>query len=199
MWFLLNSVTALIPPVLTKRLMLTASESTLIVMVIFIVLTGVYIGGGALSQRIGRRRYLIAAALLAFIVGIPSYAMLIQLGSPSVWLAMVPAVVAGSAIVAPWAVVTSYLSERFKTSNRAVGFGLGYSLAVIIPAFFATYQQWLTNLVPAQFTVLVLVGIGAGLTGVGAALGPETKDVDFTAEVQGSKAPTVLHRPSSAS
>ncbi len=199
MWFLLNSVTALIPPVLTKRLMLTASESTLIVMVIFIVLTGVYIGGGALSQRIGPRRYLIAAALLAFIVGIPSYAMLIQLGSPSVWLAMVPAVVAGSAIVAPWAVVTSYLSERFKTSNRAVGFGLGYSLAVIIPAFFATYQQWLTNLVAAQFTVLVLVGIGAGLTGVGAALGPETKDVDFTAEVQGSKAPTVLHRPSSAS
>lgn len=184
MWFLLNSVTALLPPVLTKRLTLSASETTLIVMAIFIALTGVYIGGGAVSQRIGRRRYVITCAILSVVIGIPSYAILIQLDAPSVWLAMLPAVIAGAAIVAPWAVVTSYLSERFKTTNRAVGFGLGYSLAVIIPAFYATYQQWLANLVPAHFTVLILVGIGAVLAGLGAALGPETKNVDFTAEVQ---------------
>jgi hypothetical protein len=32
---------------------------------------------------------------------------------------------------------------------------------------------------PIQYTVLVLVAVGAALTVIGAILGPETKDVDF--------------------
>ena len=184
MWLLLNSVTALIPPVLTKRLLLSSSSATFIVMVLFAVLTVVYIGGGALSQRIGRRTYLIGAAILALVLGIPCYWFLINMTTPTVWQALIPAVVAGAFLVAPWAVVTSYLAERFKTANRAVGFGLGYSLAVVIPSFYATYQLWFRSIVPAQYTVLVLVGIGGLLTIIGAALGPETRGVDFQASIQ---------------
>lgn len=135
-----------------------------------------------------------AAALLAFIVGIPSYAMFIQLGSPSVWLAMVPAVVAGAAIVAPWAVVTSYLSERFKTSNRAVEFGLGYSLAVIIPAFYAPYQQRLANLKPAS-SALVRADIRAALTGVEQHSSRARKTSTSPPGCKHEGTPTVLRRP----
>jgi len=183
MWFLLNSVTALLPRVLGTRLNLSSSDTTLVVMVLFVALTAVYILGGALSQLIGRRTYLLGAAAVALVVGIPAWSILTNLSSPTVWAALWPAVVAGCAIVAPWAVVTSYISERFKTANRAVGFGLGYSLAVVIPSFYATYQVWLSALLPTQYTVLVLVGLGGLLTLVGASLGPETKDIDFHAEV----------------
>lgn len=193
MWFLLNSVTALLPGVLRLRLHLSSSNTTRIVMVLFIVLTGVYILGGAVSQRIGRRTYLIGAAVVALVVGIPAWAMLTNLSAPNMWGALWPAVLAGAVIVAPWAVVTSYLSERFKTANRAVGFGLGYSLAVVIPAFYATYQVWLRAIVPAQYTVLVLIGLGGVLTAVGAILGPETKDIEFHA-IAGDEVASVQHK-----
>jgi hypothetical protein len=50
---------------------------------------------------------------------------------------------------------------------------------VILPSFFGFYQEVLSRLMPSQYTVLVLVGVGAALTIVGALLGPETKDVNF--------------------
>ncbi|GGF30621.1 MFS transporter [Subtercola lobariae] len=184
LWFLLNTVTALIPQVLTKTVKLTSSESTLVFMVTWLVLTGMYVVGGVISQRIGRRTYLIATGILALVIGIPAYWMLINVSQPNVWVAMLPAVIAAIFIVSPWAVVTSYLSERFATENRAVGYGLGYSLAVIIPSFYATYQIWLSGIVPMQYTVLVLVGIGGVLAIVGAALGPETKNVEFHPAVE---------------
>jgi hypothetical protein len=43
-------------------------------------------------------------------------------------------------VVAPGALSTVYINERFKTSVRASGFGLGNSLAIILPAFYVFYQ-----------------------------------------------------------
>jgi hypothetical protein len=80
--------------------------------------------------------------------------------------------------------VTTYINERFHTSVRASGFGLGYSLAVILPAFYAYYQAGLANIMPFEYTPLPLLVIGALLIVVGAAWGPETKDVDFSEEVR---------------
>ena len=37
---------------------------------------------------------------------------------------------------------------RFQTGVRATGFGLGYSLAVVIPSFYAFFQSWLSALMP---------------------------------------------------
>jgi hypothetical protein len=93
-------------------------------------------------------------------------------------------------IVSPWGLATVYINERFQTSVRASGFGLGYSLAVIIPSFYAFYQSGLQTFVPADYTVLILLVIGALLTIAGAAWGPETKDVDFSAEEPATKAGT---------
>jgi len=80
-------------------------------------------------------------------------------------------------VVAPGALSTVYINERFRTSVRASGFGLGYSLAIILPAFYVFYQAWLANFM--KYTVLVLVVVGALLVFIGAAWGPETKEVDF--------------------
>lgn len=79
-----------------------------------------------------------------------------------------------------WGLATVYINERFHTGVRASGFGIGYSLAVIPPAFYAYYQAGLANIMPFKFTPLPLLVIGALLILIGAAWGPETKDVDFT-------------------
>ena len=81
-----------------------------------------------------------------------------------------------------WALSTVYINERFHTGVRASGFGVGYSLAVIPPAFYAYYQSGLANFMPFKYTPLPLLVIGALLILIGAAWGPETKDVDFAEE-----------------
>jgi hypothetical protein len=78
-----------------------------------------------------------------------------------------------------WGITTAYINERFHTGVRASGFGLGYSLAVILPAFYAFYQGVLANVMDAAFTPLPLLVLGGLLITVGAWAGPETRDVDL--------------------
>ncbi len=85
-------------------------------------------------------------------------------------------------VVSNWGLATTYINERFQTGVRASGFGLGYSLAVVPPGFYAYYQAGLGVVMPFEYTVLPLLVLGAALIVVGAVMGPETKDVDFTKE-----------------
>ena len=78
-----------------------------------------------------------------------------------------------------WAMITAYINERFHTGVRASGFGLGYSLAVILPSFYAFYQSLLGHVMSSTYTVLPLLVIGGVLITIGGALGPETRDVDL--------------------
>jgi MFS family permease len=182
MWFLLNCITAPLPGILVRVVDLSSKQVSLVQIIQFGVLLVLWPLGGLLSQRFGRRTYLVTAGALAAIVGIPAYALLISRTGGNLGLAALFASTTGLFITLPWATVVPYISERFRTTNRATGYGLGYSLAVIIPSFYATYQGWLSPLVPSLYTVLVLVGIGAVLVVVGAAIGPETRDVRFEPE-----------------
>ena len=76
--------------------------------------------------------------------------------------------------------ISANLAERFQTASRSVGYGLGFSLAVILPSFYVSYQHWLSRWMPQRYTVLALIGIGGIMAIAGALLGPETRDVDFT-------------------
>jgi len=182
LWLLLDCVTALIPGVLASRAQLSSSQITVALIIMYSAITIVFLIGGRLSQRFGRRTYFIATGLAALLLGVPAYALLITSTGGGFGLAVLFATLAGIFLVAPWAVVTPYLAERFHTENRAAGFGLGYSLAVIIPAFYASYQLGLAKVMPAELTVLVLVVIGSVLVVTAAMAGPETKHVDFSVQ-----------------
>jgi hypothetical protein len=67
-------------------------------------------------------------------------------------------------------------NERFVTDVRATGFGLGFSLSVIIPSFYAFYMNGLGYLMPFPYTPVVLLCIG-GL--IGTIIAPETRGVNF--------------------
>ena len=102
-------------------------------------------------------------------------------------------------VVAPWGIVTTYIAERFPTHIRASGYGIGYSLAVVIPAFAGFYLLWLSALMPYEFTPIVMLVVAGGLMIVGALLGPETRHVEMHAPVMAPEAvPAPSSRPATA-
>ena len=96
------------------------------------------------------------------------------------WLLLLAAAVVATSM-SPWGVVTPYLNERFPTAVRSSGFGMGYTLAVIIPSFFGAYMSALDRVMPSQYTQVVLLVVGAALVALGARLGPETVGVELEA------------------
>jgi hypothetical protein len=80
-----------------------------------------------------------------------------------------------------WAIVTSYINERFSTGIRACGYGVGYSAAAIIPAFSSFYMLGLKGLgIPYEYTEIVIFAVGGFLLMLGALYGPETKHVELS-------------------
>ncbi|HYZ24035.1 MAG TPA: hypothetical protein VE690_17945, partial [Rhodopila sp.] len=91
-------------------------------------------------------------------------------------------------IVSPWGIVTTYIAERFPTQIRASGYGIGYSAAVIIPAFAGFYLLGLSALMPYEYTPLVMLVIAGALMIGGALMGPETRHVEMAAPAAGHAA-----------
>ena len=60
-------------------------------------------------------------------------------------------------VTSPWGVIVTYINERFVTDVRATGFGVGFSLSVIIPSFYAFYMNWLGVFMPLRLTPVVLL------------------------------------------
>jgi len=187
-WLTLNTVAAVLPGLLGDPVGLSSTSVTITLVIANLVLVGGYVSAGVISQRVGRRPFLMVIGVIMAVVGTFFYYLLISAAPKNLFVVIVLATLITVLIVSPWGLVTTYINERFQTGVRASGFGLGYSLAVVLPAFYAFYQAGLEAFMPAQYTVLVLLVIGALLIVVGAAWGPETRDVDFAAEPEVSGA-----------
>ena len=180
-WLSLNMVSAVLPGLLSSEVGLSSNNVTIALVIAWSVLAFSFVGAGALSQLIGRRTLLMILGGLMASVGTFLYYLLLSttLESFPVIVLLITAILVVTA--SNWALATSYINERFQTGVRASGFGLGYSLAVVIPSFYAFYQTGLATFVPFVYTALPLLALGGLLILVGAALGPETKNVDFQA------------------
>lgn len=179
-WLTLYTTAAMLPGLLTSELGLSGTQLTFTLVIAYLVLAAAYMAAGVISQRIGRRLFLIAASIIMATVGTFFYYVLVGIAPQNLFTVIVLVTVITSVITWVWGLATVYINERFHTGIRASGFGLGYSLAVIIPAFYAYYQAGLANFMPFKFTPLPLLVVGAALILAGALWGPETKDVDFT-------------------
>ncbi len=181
-WFMTNAVNAVMPGLLKTEVGLNSSQVTVTLIGVFLILAAGFVAAGIISQAIGRRRFFIISGAACSTLGTLCYYLLINANSDQPITVFLLATATALLIVAPIGTIVAYLTERFRTGVRSSGYGLGYSLAVIIPSFFAFYQVWLGALLPAEYTILVLVVLGGGLLALGAALGPETRDVTFTDE-----------------
>lgn len=158
---------------------LTSSESSLALVIVYVFITGAFILAGRVSQRIGRRRFLMIWGLVVAILGTASYGVLMGMVGAGFLLIVVMATVTSILTISNWGVTTAYISERFALGVRSSGFGMGYTLSVIIPSLYSFFITWLSGIMPAAFAPLPLVFIGGILILVGAAMGPETRKVEL--------------------
>jgi MFS family permease len=179
-WTTQNIITIYMPSVLLgQTLHLSKFELTTTLIITYCLLFFSYIGAGLLSQAIGRRRTFIILGVLISTVGVALlYTLANSAGRPLPEIILIVCALA-ILVTAPWGVIITYINERFVTEVRATGFGIGFSLSVVLPSFYAFYLSWLGNVVPPSTAPAVLLFIGGVIATIGAALGPETRDADF--------------------
>jgi MFS family permease len=179
-WLTQNIVTIFLPTgLLVKTLHLSGFQMASTLMITYFVLFFSYIGSGLIAQRIGRRRFFAIVGPLIATVGSALLYVLANGEGLSLTVIIVLVCVLAVLVTSPWGVIITYINERFVTDVRATGFGVGFSLSVIIPSFYAFYMNWLGAFMPLRLTAVALLCVGGLIGMVGALMGPETKDVDF--------------------
>ena len=179
-WFA-SQVSSILPGILIQHLHLSAKITSDIFLCGSIVLFFGFVGMGMLSQMIGRRKAIVLSGLAILFGGTGLYYLLVahaRAGGSEIGTAII-AMTFYIWIVSPWGIVSTYISERFPTHIRASGYGIGYSAAVVIPAFTGLYLLGLSSFMPYVFGPLVLLVIAGLLIITGALMGPETRNVDL--------------------
>jgi MFS family permease len=179
-WLLTNLGTAVLPSIMKLQLKVPSTTVTPIMMVSALVTVGTFLGAALLSQRIGRRRFYIGAGVCAALVTPTAFVILQGLDNSSLTPIVVCALAIQVSTISLYGPIAAYLTERFPAKIRATGYGVGYSLALVIPAFYAFYITGLSGMFGDLAAVPILAVIGGVLVAVGAALGPETRDVDMS-------------------
>ncbi len=142
---------------------------------------GAILGGflfGPLSERIGRRRAIALAALLALPI-IPLWAF-----STTAWMLAAGAFLIQVAVQGAWAAVPAHLNELSPPAARGTFPGFAYQLGNLLAAVNATLQ---TSLMKSHhgdysFALAVVCGVVAVVLAVVAWFGPEAKGAEFGAE-----------------
>lgn len=136
---------------------------------------------GHLSSLFGRRRVLIGWGALAVITA--PWLLRAALGATTTWQAAGWAALAQVCTVAAYGPVAAYLSERFPTQVRSTGYGMAYSLSLILPALYPFYLPTLSRLFGQPGDVMALAALGGILLLIGAALGPAFKPSDVDCQL----------------
>jgi MFS family permease len=179
-WLTNVMVTIFLPTnLLLHRLKFTGVQMTATLMCTYTVLFFSFIASGMISQRIGRRRFFLISGPLIATVGSALMYVLATVDGLSMLTVGVLVCALAVLVTAPWGVIVTYVNERFATEVRATGFGIGFSLSIVIPSFYAVYLNWLSAFMPLLVGAVVLLAVGGLIGTLGAAMGPETKDVDL--------------------
>jgi MFS family permease len=180
-WFTLNAVTSILPGVLLTVRNVNSVVVTNALLVAHLLLAVCFVPVGMLGQKIGRRTVLAAMGVAGLTVGPMLYFVLVSSGYRSVWQLTLLVTLVNLCATPVWAIITSYVIERFPTGVRASGYGIGYSAATVIPAFSSFYMLGLKELgMPYEYTEIVIFAVGGFLLLLGALFGPETRHVDLS-------------------
>jgi MFS family permease len=180
-FWLITEASVILPGLMIQQLHVPGRMTSDGFLVGSIVLFFGFVTAGLISQMIGRR---LAIAIAGFVVLVGG--SLLYFATVAHALAGGPALVTTALgvafyvlVVSPWGIVTTYICERFPTHIRASGYGIGYSVAVVIPSFAGFYMLWLSRLMPYVYTPIVLLVLAGVLMVAGVMMGPETREVDL--------------------
>lgn len=189
-WFASNMASGLLPSLLGSQTTLTATEVTGTLVVAQFIHTLCFPLIGALTDRIGRRTFFIACGVSVGVVCAAAFAFLANgpwSGLPLVFGVTLLIRLSGASM---FAVTPSYICERFPAAVRGSGFGMGYSLPLLVTAGYAYYQDWLGHVIAYAYTPVLLLVLGGVLILIGALIGPETRDADFSETAEPAEVPS---------
>jgi len=127
---------------------------------------------GHLSTFTGRRRFFIAFGALSAVLAPVAYLLVFRqqpLGVTVAWVVVLQVVT-----VSMYGPVAAYLTELFPTAVRSSGYGVAYSLSIVLPALYPYYLPLAQHALGAKLAVAVLLGLAGLLVTLGATLSPET-------------------------
>jgi MFS family permease len=168
-WMGSLTTTGILPAQLIGTFHIPATTVTTAQILIFAIIFVLYIAGGVLAQRIGRRRYLIAAGAIIGVVAATLYGIF---QGPLVLSDTARLTLAGLIMLLtllPFSVVTTYINEQFDTTVRSRGFGISYGFALIFGSLYSFYMLGLGQIMPYRQTGTVLIVLSGVLIVVGAA------------------------------
>lgn len=177
-WFSSNASIVILPPTIAPTTGLSAVQTSTLMIIAFAVVSVAYPLFGMLSQRIGRRTFFVLCGV-GSLLAIPLFVLFASGMVKGFWAATVAVTAIALLGIPAFGAIGAYMSERFPVEIRATGYGVGYSLALIIPSFYAFYMAALAGIMPLKLTPAVLLAVGGICLIVGALWGPETKDRDL--------------------
>ena len=133
------------------------------------------IGFGIWSERIGRRRAIIIASLLALPV-IPLWAF-----TSTPLLLGIGAFLIQVAVQGAWGIVPVHLNELSPAGARALFPGFAYQLGNLIASRNGPFQAWFASQHDGNYglALALVAGVTAVVIAIWTALGPERKEADF--------------------
>ncbi len=164
-----------------------SGDQAIVVAIIYNV--GAIIGGtllGGLSQRFGRRRVIITAALIALPI-VPLFAYAPTLGTLALGAFLMQFVVQGA-----WGVIPAHLTELSPNEIRGFYPGVTYQLGNLFAAFNLPIQQALARSHGYPFALAVTIVPVLVVVAVLAAVGKEARGVRFGAEAAEPASPPSL-------
>lgn len=181
LWFLTNVAAAILPATLKNSVGVPDKTVSVIMLIASVVTIGGFLGAAVLSQKIGRRRFYMGFGVTSLPIAGTAFVLLLNTPADNLVAITILATVVDVFTISAFGPIAAYLTERFPAAIRASGYGIGYSFALIIPAFYTFYMSGLAAVMPMAYTPVVLIVIGGLLLAAGAYFGPETRDVDMDA------------------
>jgi SHS family lactate transporter-like MFS transporter len=154
-----------------------SSNEAILVAVIYNI--GAILGGtllGGLSERYGRRRTIVTAALIGLPI-VPLFAYSPTLGTLALGAFLMQFVVQGA-----WGVIPAHLTELSPDEIRGFYPGVTYQLGNLLAAFNLPIQQALARTHGYPFALAVTIGPVLIVVAVLAAVGHEARGIDFGTE-----------------
>jgi MFS family permease len=127
---------------------------------------------GHLSTFVGRRRFFIGFGVLAAVLGPACFLGIFAVEGPVAVVALCAALQVVT--VSVYGPVGAYLSERFAGGVRSSGYGLGYSLSIVVPALYPYYLPPLQDAFGSHGPIAALLVLAGVLVAVGGSWGPDT-------------------------
>lgn len=178
-WLATNMEASVTPAELFAHLSLSSKQVTFVMLIANAAAMISYPLYGMLSQVIGRRKFFIGYGVAVLVGAAGAYSLLMTSGH-GFGAAVGYGIALGLFAIGTFGPIAAYLTERFPASIRSTGYGVGYSLALIAPAFYQFYLRQWSSIVPGYLAPALMFAIAGILISVGGLLGPETKDVDMS-------------------